>query len=191
MYKLYTDKVENFEAVIKLEGASPSKSKARLVVEADNFSLLFTGSVNNNGKVSIPVKRLKGLLDENTKGKIKLEVIAEDTYFIPWESDFQVDTSKKVTVEIKSQSQEPIVESTKPKVKVQVMSENKVTTSEKEHVINIVKMLIKENINLKNLTVKRNKLNNIIGEYITESNITEKQKAPVIDKVIKVLEKRS
>ena len=191
MYKLYTDKIENFEAVIKLEGASPSKSTARLVVEAENFSLLFTGKVNNNGKVSIPVKRLKGLLDENTKGKIKLEVIAEDTYFIPWESDFQVDTSKKVTVEIKSQTQEPIVESTKPKVQVQVMNENKVTTSEKEHVINIVKMLIKENINLKNLTVKRNKLNNIIGEYITESNITEKQKAPVIDKVIKVLEKRS
>ena len=132
MYKLYTDKVENFEAVIKLEGASPSKSTARLVVEAENFNLLFTGKVNSNGKVSIPVRRLKGLLDENTKGKIKLEVIAEDTYFIPWESDFQVDTSKKVTVEIKSQSQEPINEDTKPKMQVKVMNENKVTTSEKE-----------------------------------------------------------
>tara|TARA_A100001201_G_scaffold105256_2_gene90098 strand:+ start:458 stop:1033 length:576 start_codon:yes stop_codon:yes gene_type:complete len=191
MYKLYTDKVENFEAVIKLEGASPSKSTARLVVEAENFNLLFTGKVNSNGKVSIPVRRLKGLLDENTKGKIKLEVIAEDTYFIPWESDFQVDTSKKVTVEIKSQSQEPINEDTKPKMQVKVMNENKVTTSEKEHIINIVKLLIKENINLKNLTIKKNKLNNIIGEYITDSNITESQKAPVIDKVIKVLEKRS
>ena len=191
MYKLYTDKVENFEAVIKLEGASPSKSTARLVVEAENFNLLFTGKVNSNGKVSIPVRRLKGLLDENSKGKIKLEVIAEDTYFIPWESDFQVDTSKKVTVEIKSQSQEPINEDTKPKMQVKVMNENKVTTSEKEHIINIVKLLIKENINLKNLTIKKNKLNNIIGEYITDSNITESQKAPVINKVIKVLEKRS
>ena len=28
MYKLYTDKVDNFQATIKLEGASPSKSKA-------------------------------------------------------------------------------------------------------------------------------------------------------------------
>ena len=163
MYKLYTDKVENFEAVIKLEGASTSKSTARLVVEADNFSLLFKGSVNSDGKVSIPVKRLKGLLDENTRGKIKLEVIAEDTYFIPWESDFQVDTSKKVTVEIKSQSQEPLIESNKPKVQVQVIKERKVTMSERQHVINIVKMLIKEKINLKNLTIKKNKLNNIIG----------------------------
>tara|TARA_B100001094_G_C18136111_1_gene775171 strand:- start:612 stop:1184 length:573 start_codon:yes stop_codon:yes gene_type:complete len=190
MYKLYTDKIENFEAVIKLEGASPSKSKARLVIEASNFSLLFEGKVDNNGKVTIPVRRLKGLLDEDTKGTIKLEVIADDTYFTPWQSDFQVDTSKKVTVEIKSQSG-PILEANKPKIKVKVMKEQKVTTSEKEHVINIVRMLIKENINLKNLTIKKDKLNNIIGEYITDNNITESQRTPVINKVIKVLEKRS
>ena len=189
MYKLYTDKVENFEAVIKLEGASPSNSKARLVVESETFSLLFKGKVNKNGKVSIPVRRLRGLLDENTSGTIKLEVIADDTFFVPWESKFQVDTSKKVTVEVKSQSS-PILESKKPKLKVEVMKEQEVTHSDKEHVINIVKLLIKENINLKNLTVKRGKLNNIIGEYITENNVTDTQKTPVIDKVIKVLQKR-
>tara|TARA_R110000796_G_C14486062_1_gene427219 strand:- start:274 stop:849 length:576 start_codon:yes stop_codon:yes gene_type:complete len=190
MYKLYTDKIENFEAVIKLEGASPSKSKARLVVEAENFSLLFEGKVNNNGKVSIPVRRLKGLLDEKTNGNIRLEVIAEDTFFTPWESKFEVDTSKKVTVEIKSQST-PIIESTgKSKMQVKVMNEAVVTTSEREHVINIVKLLIRENINLRNLTVKKDKLNNIIGEYITDNDITEVQRSPVIEKVIKVLEKR-
>lgn len=190
MYKLYTDKIENFEANIKLEGASPSKSIARLVVESTDFSLMFNGKVNSNGKVTVPVKRLRGLLDENTNGTIKLEVIAEDTFFTPWESKFEVHTSKKVTVEVKSQST-PIVESTKPKIRVQVMKEQEVTVSERDHVINIVKMLIKENINMKNLTIKKNELNNIIGEYITESNITEKQKSPVIDKVIKVLEKRN
>ena len=31
MYKLFTDKLENFEAKIRLEGASLKKSKARLV----------------------------------------------------------------------------------------------------------------------------------------------------------------
>jgi len=190
MYKLYTDKIENFEAVIKLEGASPSKSKARLVVEAENFSLLFEGKVNTNGKVSIPVRRLKGLLDEKTNGNIRLEVIAEDTFFTPWESKFEVDTSKKVTVEIKSQST-PIIESTsKSKIQVKVMNETVVTTSEREHVINIVKLLVRENINLRNLTVKKDKLNNIIGEYITDNDITEVQRSPVIEKVIKVLEKR-
>ena len=191
MYKLYTDKIENFEAKIKLEGASLKKSTARLVIEADGFDLLFKGTITEAGKVSIPVKRLRGLIDEDTKGTIKLEVIAEDTYFTPWESEFQVDTSKKVTVEIKSQSA-PILEASvhTPTVKVKVMNETVVTTSEREHVINIVKLLIKENINLRNLTVKKDKLNNIIGEYITDNDITEVQRSPVIEKVIKVLEKR-
>jgi hypothetical protein len=188
MYKLFTDKIENFEANIKLEGASPSKSIARLVVEASDFSLMFKGSVNNNGKVTVPVKRLRGLLDENTTGTIKLEVIAEDTFFTPWESKFEVHTSKKITVEVKSQAN-TIIESKKPKIKVEVMNDKQVTLSEREHVINIVKMLIKEKINMKNLTIKKNKLNNIIGEYITENKMTDKQKAPVINKVIKVLEK--
>ena len=40
MYKLFTDKIENFEARIKLEGASLKKSSARLVVEAENFSII-------------------------------------------------------------------------------------------------------------------------------------------------------
>ena len=51
-------------------------------------------------------------------------------------------------------------------------------------------MLIKENINIENLTIKKNELNNIVAEYINENPITENQKVPVINKVIKVLEKR-
>jgi len=187
MYKLYTDKIENFEAKIKLEGASLKKSKARLVIESEDFDLMFKGTISESGKVKIPVKRLRGLLDENTDGKIKLEVIAEDTYFTPWESTFKVQASKKVTVEITSQSK-PIIRKTKSSV--EVLSQKKITLSEKQHVINIVKMLIKERINIKNLSIKKNKLNNIVAEYINENTIAQEQKVPVINKVIKVLEKR-
>ena len=102
MYKLFTDKSELFECDIKLEGASLSKSKARLVVETSDYSLLFNGSISSGGKCEIPIRKLKGLIDENTSGNIRLEVIAEDTYFTPWESDFEVDASKKVTVKVKS-----------------------------------------------------------------------------------------
>ena len=110
MYKLFTDKSELFECDIKLEGASLSKSSARLVVETSDYSLLFKGEINSNGKCEIPIRKLKGLIDENTTGNIRLEVIAEDTFFTPWESDFEVDASKKVTVEVKSQSaKKPIV----------------------------------------------------------------------------------
>ena len=108
MYKLYTDKQELFECDIQLEGASLTDSKARLVIETEDLALLFKGNIDSKGKCQIPVKRLKGLLGENVKGNIKLEVIAEDTYFTPWESDFEVEASKKVQVEVKSQNKEII-----------------------------------------------------------------------------------
>lgn len=187
-YKLYTDKIEKFEAKIQLEGASVKDAKARLVVESQDFDLMFHGKINGDGVVSIPVKRLKGLIEEDTKGTIKLEVIAEDVYFVPWESDFEVEQSKKVTVEIKSQSNEKVISEKKTSVKV--ISQPEPTITEKEHVINLLKLLIKESINLKNLKVKRNKLNNIVAEYIQENPIKTEQRPAIIEKVVKVLEKR-
>ena len=190
MYKLFTDKIENFEARIKLEGASLKKSSARLVVEAENFSLLFNGTIDENGNVNVPVRRLRGLLDENTNGAIRLEVIAEDTFFTPWESTFEVETAKSVTVEIKSQNSKPITE-TKTSVEIKSQSKEKIPTiSEKVHVINIMKMLIKEDISIENLHIKKDRLNNIIAEYIVTKNVEESQKGPVITKLLKVLEKR-
>ena len=119
MYKLFTDKSELFECDIKLQGASLKKSKARLVVETSDYSLMFNGAISTSGKCEIPIRKLKGLIDENSKGNIRLEVIAEDTYFIPWKSNFEINASKKVTVEIKSQTyNKPLVESKGPKVKV-------------------------------------------------------------------------
>ena len=187
MYKLFTDKSELFECDIKLEGASLSKSKARLVVETQDYSLLFNGDISSKGKCEIPIRKLKGLIDENTTGNIRLEVIAEDTYFTPWESDFEVETSKKVTVEIKSQqTKKPILET---KVKVNVKEDKTpVTTTEKQHVINLFKLLIKEDINVNNISFKRNELNNIVATYLKENTIKNTDK--VIKGVLKVLEKK-
>ena len=178
MYKLFTDKSELFECDIKLQGASLKKSKARLVVETQDYSLMFNGSISKGGKCEIPIRKLKGLIDEDTTGNIRLEVIAEDTFFTPWESDFEVETSKKVTVEVKSQtrSKKPIVEATV-----------KITNSEQEHVINLLKLLVKENINIKNISIKRNKLNNIVATYLKENTIKDTNK--VISGVLRKLQK--
>ncbi len=185
MYKLFTDKSELFECDIKLEGASLSKSKARLVVETKDYSLLFKGDINSSGKCEIPIRKLKGLIDENTTGNIRLEVIAEDTFFTPWESDFEVDASKKVTVEVKSQTtKKPIVEA---KVEVKVKDE-KPTITEKDHVMNLFKLLIKEDINVENISFKRNELNNIVATYLKENPV--KNTGKVINGVLKVLEKK-
>ena len=189
MYKLFTDKTELFECNISIEGASLRNSSARLIIESNDINLLFNGKMDSSGKCQVPVKKLKGILDENTKGNIKLEVIAEDTYFVPWESDFTVEASKKVVVEVKSQKGNLITES-KPKVKVSGIKEQKITKSEKAHVVNIMKILIKENINLKNLNIKRNKLNNIIATYVAKNPLSENKKNKVIKGITEVLIKK-
>ncbi len=102
-YKLYTDKREVFECDLFLEGADLKDSSARIIVETDNLTLLFKGKINKDGNCKVPIKKLNGILGEDTKGNIKLEVIAEDTLIQPWQSEFVVETSKRVKVEVKSQ----------------------------------------------------------------------------------------
>ena len=191
MYKLYTDKQEIFECEIQLEGTTLDKSEARLVIETNDMALLFKWNIDSRGKCKIPVKKLKGLLNENAKGSIKLEVIADDVYFTPWESNFNVETSKKVTVEVKSQQNDNVILEGKPKVSVKgIKSDNKVIKeSEKKHVLNILKLLIKENINVENVSMRKNKLNHIVATYLDSNPINENQKNKIVNGVISGLSK--
>ena len=187
MYKLFTDKAELFECDIKIEGSSLSKSIARLVVETNDYSLMFNGKITSNGKCEIPIKKLKGLIDESSKGNIRLEVIAEDTYFIPWKSEFEVDASKKVTVEVKSQSSKNVIKENK----VQISNiKQEITKKDIDHVANIMKLLVRENINLKNLHLKKNRLNKIVATYTKYKSINENNKKQVIKGVLKGLYKK-
>ena len=119
-YKLYTDKNENFECEVSVKNASLKGSITRLIVESNNGpSLVFNGQLNG-GKCIIPIKRLKGILDENTHGNMHLEVIVEDTYFKPWQSDFTVEEHTSVKVKIneqKSGSNKPVVKVRNPILK--------------------------------------------------------------------------
>ena len=198
MYKLFTDKAELFECDIKIEGSSLSKSTARLVVETSDYSLMFNGKISTDGRCQIPIKKLKGLIDESSKGNIRLEVIAEDTYFIPWKSEFEIEASKKVTVEVRSQ-QKPLIESKGPKVQVSNIKETKkinktkqvtISESEKKHIINIMKLLIHENVNINNLSIKKNKLNKVIATYNQFKPINESSKGTVINGVLNILAKQ-
>jgi hypothetical protein len=117
MYPLYSDKSNLFECAIQLEGCSLNQASARLIIESEQNSLVFTGEIDNTGACLIPVKKLKGLVSEG--GSIKLEVIADDMYFSPWESEYELLQSKQVTVEVKTPSGKPkLFESKKPKVNV-------------------------------------------------------------------------
>jgi len=192
MYKLFTDKIEVFECDIKLSGASVNKSNVRLVVESAEINLLFKGKIDSTGKCTVPVKRLSGLLGESTTGTLRLEVIADDTFFTPWESEFVVETSKKVTVEVKSQSKNRIVETKKPAIQIANIKHVKPARVLKEstHIVRILKMLIKENITLKNLPSKKNIVNRVIANYSKTYTITEAKQKRIIDGIVKVLHKR-
>lgn len=100
-YKLYSDRSENFVCDISIEGANPKETEARLVIESQDWTLMFNGELKN-GKCVVPIKKLN-ILKEGQVGNIRLEVIAEGNLFVPWEDKFKVKVSKKVTVRVNEQ----------------------------------------------------------------------------------------
>lgn len=105
-YSVFKDKSEDFSCDIAIEGADLTDTQARLIIESDEWTLMFNGEINNKGKCIIPIKKL-GILNEGTTGKIRLEVIADGTVFTPWEDDFKVKVSKKVAVKIHESKSNP------------------------------------------------------------------------------------
>ena len=116
MYTLYSDKNNIFECDIQLEGASLSQAFARVIVEGNNLNLVFNGDITNDGNCRIEMPRLN-MLKEG--GELKLEVIADDMYFNPWNSEFELKKSKNITVEVKKQTSN-IIKENKATVKVKV-----------------------------------------------------------------------
>lgn len=98
LYKLYKDKAEDFICDISVEGVDSEDTEVRLIIESDDWTLMFRGEIKK-GKCIIPIKKLS-LFNEGQKGKIKLEVNADGNLFTPWEDDFIVKVSKKVTVRL-------------------------------------------------------------------------------------------
>jgi hypothetical protein len=136
------------------------------------------------------------------KGEIKLEVIADDTYFIPWKSEFSVDASKKVVVEVKSQDADLIIESA-PKVSVTDVKNTEsivttVTPTEstpdiskviKEHVVNLMRLLLREDISIDNIVFKKTKANSIISTYLNSQKVelTESTKNQIVEGLLNKL----
>ena len=184
-YKLYTDKQETFECDLFLEGADLKNSSARIIVESNDLTLMFKGKIDKKGNCKVPIKKLKGLLDENTTGDIKLEVIAEDTLIEPWQSDFVVSTAKKVTVEVKSQgNKKPIKEvSSKPQVKIKSVKNYSNPINE------MVKVLKKNGMTLSKVLKDKKKIAPILENYSNKVNYkggTKKFIKEVIQKLQKV-----
>jgi hypothetical protein len=190
MYTLYTDKIENFKCSIDVEGASLSETDVRLVLQSDKLNLLYEGTIDANGTCNIPIDKLKNILKEGTEGTMRLEVIAEDTFFSPWEDSFTVETNKKVTVEVLSSTKSPIKESAikvkvnkvvpiveetveepiieKQPVKKQVVKEVKRLDP---HSTLILRLLEKKGINQTNISENLDVANKLVTNYSKKYNI--------------------
>lgn len=101
-YELKIDQSELFEAKINVKGAKLSDSFCRLVLLSEDWNLMFEGEIDDNGYVEIPIKKLKNILNEGERGNLKLEVVVDDTFFVPWTDTFEVVIGKAVTAEVKS-----------------------------------------------------------------------------------------
>ena len=181
-YKLYTDKQEIFECKIHLEGASLTQATSRIIVETQDLKLMFEGTIDKDGNCKVPIKKLRGLVSEDTKGTMKLEVIAEDTYFLPWESDFEVDTAKKIKVEVKQQSK-PLVKSSKPQMTVKGV----------KHPFNpvdkVVNALHRKGVGVSTIYESKKKMIPMLKEYSTKVGYKKGAKN-FIKEVIKKLSKK-
>ncbi len=102
MYKLYLDKQENFKCSIKMSGASLDRANVRIAIEASSFNLFFKGHIAD-GEAIVPIKPLRGILNFGETGVIRLEVIVDNTYIIPWESTFEVCRAVNVSASIGTQ----------------------------------------------------------------------------------------
>lgn len=165
-YTLYVDKPENFECEVSVKNASLKNAFARMIVESGDLILMFKGQLKD-GKCSVPIRRLKGLLDENTTGKMHLEVIVEDTYFKPWEDEFK--TEQHTDVKVKVEEQKP--SSNKPIVEVKVDSPDKKVINKQKGINILVPMYEiseickKVGITRSNLEKRKSDFQQLLKEY--------------------------
>jgi len=179
MYTLYTDKLENFKCSIDLEGASLSDTQARLVLESDRLNLLYEGKIDANGECTIPISKLKNILKEGEEGTMRLEVIAEDTFFSPWEDQFTVNTNKKVTVEVLSSNEKPLKES---KVNVKVKYNKPEEKSEAE-----TELIQEETVETKQVVDSTTKHSQLLKKLLEKKGIKKNNLFENIDPARKII----
>jgi len=164
-YKLYTDKVNKFQCSIQVEGTSLEKSQARVILEInDEMAYLFKGKIFDNGVCEFELPKLKGILNEGDKGLLKLEVIADDVHFEPWNSEFVVGADKKVNVVVQEQT-----ESDKPKIVMNEISLTRIedlpkTENKKTNNIKETKKIVKKSMNDSTFLTKEDLLRKLLNK---------------------------
>jgi len=192
MYKLYVDRNENFECEISAKNASLKNSFARLIVESSEINMVFHGKIEGN-KCVVPVKKLNGILSENTKGKMHLEVVVENTYFKPWESEYIVEEHTSLKVQVREQVEldnKPMIEikgvSQESKPIIKKSSQRTISTIIAKEISNICELFGINSINIKR--EKRNDFKQLIKEYFSTNPEYNNDKTKIIKEVSLLLQ---
>ena len=123
---------------------------------------------------------------------MKLEVIAEDTYFNPWESDFEVDTAKKIKVEVRQQGGRRSAKHSeygnyhKPKMIVQEVKKPKESINVVDKVVNI---LHKQGVGVSTIYESKKQMIPMLKEYSVKAGYKRGAKK-FIKEVIQKLSKK-
>lgn len=182
MYTLYLDQKKEFNFELMVEGAAINKTQARLIINSDDISMIFKGTVNENGKLTITIPKLKNILTENQTGNMVLEVIAEDTYFTPWTEQYISKINTKT--DLKTQNDNKIINESEVRPSVTIkLNEQEVSTEDPifEQLVNTVKS---KGINLDNLTENIDEINKLVNKYIMIYGVNKDE---FFDKVINTL----
>jgi len=155
MYSLFIDKNDEFSCKISIEGADAKSASPRLFLQTNQWGLVFEGKIEN-GRCIIPLKKLKSILNEGEKGTIKLEVVADDSLIVPWESEFEAKVSKKVT--INEISNTGARKNNNPQITVSSVKE-----SSKKSFVDILK---EHKINIRNISKNPKVVNKCFKQYL-------------------------
>lgn len=188
MHTLFTDKKEEFKCNIDVSGASLSETKARIVLRGNSKTLMFEGRIDSSGMCLVPISGLKHIFEVDEVGKLSLEVIADGTYFIPYESEFKVKTSKNVTVEVFGHSDSNVVSESSVSVKITPPTHSKVSKPVESKVSNanhIANLLKNEGITLENVVDKKYEVKKIVREYISQKKLKDINYNIFIKEIIK------
>jgi hypothetical protein len=103
-YVFYRDKEETFECNVSISGASNTSSMVRLIIDTTTLNIILYGKVQKDGKCHVSIPKMT-MFNEGTRGQVRLEVIVDDTLFVPWESSCIIEGSKTVTVDISAKKE--------------------------------------------------------------------------------------
>ena len=177
----YHDKSEKFIADLEVEGTSINKTQVRMLLEfSSNHNRLYYGTIDEEGHVEVNIPKLNDI--NETEGKATLEVIAENSFFSPWSSTFEIKKSKEIKIKEAKFTQQ---EETKVIIKEEPIKKEEIKKEVKLHLTPLSKKLgLKETVSKETQDFIRR-----IWERYQNQEFAEKTKVRMLSETTEIQDK--